>query len=346
MGKNLQFKTNSRHIGQLGRELVTDFVTALVELVKNSYDADAGSVQIRIEDVNTPHSRIIVADTGCGMTQSEFENRWMVIGTSNKLSEPYTSKGRKKAGKKGIGRFSVERLAERATIYSYTKNDDYKVYLNWNLYEEISIDGIRQRIQILRKNDDVAAAKYIVNQIEYYLSLTLQGEDNEEQKYVKSQVGKIVNNYKAAYEIPFLNLLEEEILPIIKKQEKIELKLEDVDNPLEEIYDREKEETYKILKSLYGKEGETRKPPLTGMVLVLESLRDNWRQKDVDKLQKEMRLLIAPEFIEKDPFNIELIADQFKIPEELSVNSILDLRFAKVTAKIFDKGSRAESLKK
>ena len=30
MAKNLQFKTNSRHIGQLGRELVTDFVTAMV----------------------------------------------------------------------------------------------------------------------------------------------------------------------------------------------------------------------------------------------------------------------------------------------------------------------------
>ena len=47
MTKNLYFRTNSRHIGQLGRELVTDFVTALVELVKNSYDADAGSVQIK-----------------------------------------------------------------------------------------------------------------------------------------------------------------------------------------------------------------------------------------------------------------------------------------------------------
>ena len=96
MAKNLQFKTNSRHIGQLGRELVTDFVTALVELVKNAYDADAPSVRILIENANTPYSRIIVADTGCGMTEDEFEKRWMVIGTSNKLSFPYTPKGRQK----------------------------------------------------------------------------------------------------------------------------------------------------------------------------------------------------------------------------------------------------------
>ena len=185
MAKNLQFKTNSRHIGQLGRELVTDFVTALVELVKNAYDADAPSVRILIENANTPYSRIIVADTGCGMTEDEFEKRWMVIGTSNKLSFPYTPKGRKKAGKKGIGRFSVERLAERAVIYSYTEKKAFKVFLNWNLYEEISVAGLQQRIQILRNKNDVSAAKYIANQLYYYLSLKLEANDRLEQECVR-----------------------------------------------------------------------------------------------------------------------------------------------------------------
>ena len=73
--------------------------------------------------------------------------------------------------------------------------------------------------------------------------------------------------------------------------------------------------------------------------MVLEHLRDNWRQKDIDKLQKELQLLVAPEFIEKDPFHIELAADQFEIPEEISVNSILDLRFARLTAQISEEGS-------
>ncbi len=270
MAKNLQFKTNSRHIGQLGRELVTDFVTALVELVKNAYDADAPSVRIMIENVNTPNSRIIVADTGCGMTEDEFENRWMVIGTSNKLSSPYTSKGRKKAGKKGIGRFSVERLAEHAIIYSYTEEESFKVFLNWNLYEKISVAGLQQ------------------------------------------------------------------------SQEKVELKLEDIDNPMEDIVNKEGEETYKLLKEMYALEGREGQAVHTGLVLVLDGLRDNWRQKDIDKLQKELRLLIAPEFIEKDPFHIDLIANQFKIPEEISVNSILDLRYAKVTARIYDNGNKSE----
>lgn len=159
MTKNLYFRTNSRHIGQLGRELVTDFVTALVELVKNSYDADAGSVQIKIENANTPYSRIIVTDTGSGMTQEEFEKKWMVIGTSSKVSEPYTPSGRKRTGKKGIGRFSVERLAEKVTIYSFTEYEDFKVSINWNRYEGISVDALKQRIRILQEGKDVLSSE-------------------------------------------------------------------------------------------------------------------------------------------------------------------------------------------
>ena len=344
MQKNLRFKTNSRHIGQLGRELVTDFVTALVELVKNAYDADAGRVMIKIEDANTPNSRIVIADTGCGMTQSEFENRWMVIGTSNKVSNPYTPNGRRKAGKKGIGRFSVERLAERVSIYSYTEEESYKVSINWNKFEEISIDGLKQRIKILRNKRDTAAAKYLANQLEYYLSLPLTGDDKKEQEYVRKTAGEICENYEYAFEGLYLDIIEKNVLPILKKQEKVELKLEEIENPLTEIEKREEERSYQILKELW--DGKKNGANCTGIVMVLERLRDNWKQKDIDKLQKELRLLVAPEFIEKDPFHIELIADQFEIPEELSVNSILDLAFAKVEARICNGGRDSQIIYK
>lgn len=342
MARNLQFRTNSRHIGQLGRELVTDFVTALVELVKNSYDADAGSVLIRIENANTPDSRIIVADTGCGMTQEEFESHWMVIGTNNKLSAPYSPGGRKRAGKKGIGRFSVERLAERVTIYSYTAEEDYRVSINWNRYEEISVTGLKQRIQILRGKRDAAAAKYISNQVEYYLSLKLDGEGSKDQMYVREMTMHLIDDYETAYEPSFLEMLEKVVLPIMAKQEKLELRLEDIDNPLEEITNREKEETYRLLCQIHGQESGGARKPVTGIVMVLDRLRDNWRQKDIDKLQKELRLLVAPEFIEKNPFRIHLTADQFKIPEEMSVDSILNLNFAHITARIYGNGTKSE----
>ncbi|MDE5588843.1 MAG: ATP-binding protein [Acetatifactor sp.] len=339
MVRNLYFKTNSRHIGQLGRELVTDFVTALVELVKNSYDADAGSVQIRIENANTPYSRIVVTDTGSGMTQEEFEKKWMVIGTSNKVSEPYTPKGRKRTGKKGIGRFSVERLAERVTIYSFTDHEDFTVSINWNRYEEISVDALKQRIRILREGKDVSAAKFIANQLEFFL--LSEGVDEQDRKIAEQYAG-VVDDYEILFQESVLSDIEKRIIPVLEKQEGNEHGIEEIGNPLKQITDRYTEDSFKLLKELKGREGEKKNDDkVTGMVLVLDRLRDNWRQKDIDKLQKELRLLVAPEFIEKDPFYIELVADQFKIPEEMSVNDILHMRYAKLEASISDEGKRS-----
>lgn len=64
MNKEVFMQVGARHIGQLGRELVTDYVTALTELVKNSYDADAEAVEIRFENLKENDGRIIILDTG------------------------------------------------------------------------------------------------------------------------------------------------------------------------------------------------------------------------------------------------------------------------------------------
>ena len=66
MKKTISIKVNARHVGQLGRELVTDYVTALTELVKNSYDADSEEVEVIFTDMLSGEGKIIIADTGCG----------------------------------------------------------------------------------------------------------------------------------------------------------------------------------------------------------------------------------------------------------------------------------------
>lgn len=232
--KKLQFKTNSRHISQLGRELVTDFVTALVELIKNSYDADAYGVKIILDKPNTPQSRIVLIDTGTGMTQSDFENKWMVIGTNNKITEPYTPKGRKKAGKKGIGRFSVERLAEKVQIYSFPEFEPpYRVDINWNSFEEINIPALTQRIGILKDHQESTAAKFICNQLEYFMvtDKILQ----EDKDTVESILGTKSFEYPMFYKNETLRLLEDKVVPIIKKYEDIELLIGDVSSSLDTI---------------------------------------------------------------------------------------------------------------
>lgn len=335
--KKLRFRTNSRHISQLGRELVTDFVTALVELIKNSYDADAFGVKIILDKPNTPESKIILIDTGSGMTQEDFENKWMVIGTNNKVTEPFSAKGRKKAGKKGIGRFSVERIAEKVSIYSFTDTEQpYKVNINWNSFEDINIAALNQRINILRDHEDSVAAKYISAQLEYFF-LT-DKVDMVDKNLVATIMGKNTFEYPVFYNMHMLDALEKEIVPILKKYENIEQLVEDVENYLETLDVHNDAMAFSMIDELYQKY--ELPEPHTGMILVMEGLRDEWKQKDIDKLQKELRLLVAPDLIEQDPFKIELIAPDFRIEDIVLVNEILDLKYAKVDAKIYDNAKK------
>lgn len=336
--RKLQFKTNSRHISQLGRELVTDFVTALVELIKNSYDADAYGVKIILDKPNTPQSRIVLIDTGTGMTQLDFENKWMVIGTKNKITEPYTPKGRKKAGKKGIGRFSVERLAEKVHIFSFPESESpYRVDINWNSFEEINISALNQRIDILKDHQESTAAKFICNQLDYFMvtDKVLQ----EDKDTVESILGTKSFEYPMFYNGETLSLFENKVVPIIKKYEDIELLIGDVSSSLETIDLQGEPEVFTMLEELYTKYNLSNTQ--SGMVLIMEGLRDEWKQRDIDKLQKELRLLVAPDFIESDPFKIELVAPEFKVEDIVLVNEILDLRYAKIDAEIFDNAQKS-----
>ena len=82
----LHFKFDVSTFRLLGRELITDRITALFELVKNCYDANANKVDIYFEHLNpiSENSRIIITDDGLGMTFEDIRDKWMVIGTSSK----------------------------------------------------------------------------------------------------------------------------------------------------------------------------------------------------------------------------------------------------------------------
>ena len=364
--KELSFKTNARHIGQLGRELVTDFVTALVELIKNSYDADAAGTQINITDAKKVSGSITLTDCGEGMTINDFETKWMVIGTSNKLSDPYTPKGRKKAGKKGIGRFSVERLAERVKIYSFPKDSTaFCVSIDWNRFEELDILALQQRIEILLSRKDKEAAKFVACQVQHIL---LHPDISEADRVsITSILGADYKNYTLYYEPTILDLLINTILPLIKKYEGKRQLIEDIKSPLTVIEDLNSCPEYLFVKHLSEEtirrtasneirlsnpdmgEEEIEASALelartrylerySGLVLVLDGLRDEWTQKDITKLEKELRLLVAPDFLEADPFYISLSAPEFKVEDSASVNSIIGSSFASVSARVYNNG--------
>lgn len=129
-------------IRQLGDELVTDAEQALLELIKNSYDADADWVRLFIdaEGGEGPSAGTIrVEDNGSGMNEDQLKNGWLRISLSLKrevkASGKKTKKGRTPLGDKGLGRLSTMKLGDVVEINTYpTKTSGYNVKLDWSAF--------------------------------------------------------------------------------------------------------------------------------------------------------------------------------------------------------------------
>jgi signal transduction histidine kinase len=128
----------------LGRDLITDRITALFELVKNSYDANAQNVNIQFFNIGSrsENSKIIIQDDGIGMSIDDIQNKWMVIGTNNKRKDLYSPEPfkRRYVGEKGIGRFAVDKLGQCVKIRTKRKQDEKElvVTINWETYQNLA----------------------------------------------------------------------------------------------------------------------------------------------------------------------------------------------------------------
>lgn len=150
MQNNLYFDINPHVVKQLGEELVSDEITALMELVKNAYDADASYVYIEIDTVNhyskeeliypKHQGYIIVEDDGVGMNLDIIKNSWLVISGSKKrdfkAAKSRTKKGRAPLGDKGLGRLSTQRLADYCEIFTGQDNNQLHIAFNWKDFED------------------------------------------------------------------------------------------------------------------------------------------------------------------------------------------------------------------
>lgn len=134
---NVRFSVDAGVIDRLGLELVSRQETAVSELVKNAYDADALSVKLIFIDTNTLGGTLIIEDTGQGMTRDEVTNGFMRISSTSKIHEPMSRKfRRRRSGKKGIGRFAVQRLGDSLEIETYSERATkaYRLRIDWSEY--------------------------------------------------------------------------------------------------------------------------------------------------------------------------------------------------------------------
>lgn len=128
----------------IGRDLITDRITALFELVKNCYDANATEVTIKFHNAGIASSNngISISDNGHGMSFEDVRDKWMVIGTSNKRRNPVSEDpfNRRCVGEKGIGRFAVDKLGDYLEITTKQLIDTkwLSVKINWNEYQKTS----------------------------------------------------------------------------------------------------------------------------------------------------------------------------------------------------------------
>jgi signal transduction histidine kinase len=116
-----RFTVDTHLFRELGEYLVGRDSTALVELLKNAYDADATWVRVHAENLDSPNrGRIMVEDNGLGMTAQMFSLGFLRIASRQKEYGTRTSPhfGRRFTGAKGIGRLAAHKLAEVIEIES------------------------------------------------------------------------------------------------------------------------------------------------------------------------------------------------------------------------------------
>lgn len=131
----------------IGRDLITDRITALFELVKNCYDANAQNVLVEFNNVGAGEvgSMITIADDGYGMSFADIRDKWMVIGTSSKKKDPVSPKPfcRRCVGEKGIGRFAVDKLGDKVRMITKKAGESQwlNVEINWADYYNHSAES-------------------------------------------------------------------------------------------------------------------------------------------------------------------------------------------------------------
>jgi signal transduction histidine kinase len=124
-------------IGLIGEDLISDEAVAVVELVKNAYDADASRVSVRFSDTE---DQLIVEDDGHGMTLDTVLETWFEPGTISKMRMERSPRGRIYQGAKGIGRFASARLASSLYLESRTspKSVGVTVLFDWGAFDDES----------------------------------------------------------------------------------------------------------------------------------------------------------------------------------------------------------------
>ena len=159
----MPFKPRAQILLQLGEQLIKNENIAILELVKNSYDADAKKVVVNMHSVDSKDSGYIeIKDDGCGMSIDIIKNIWMEPGNSHKKSvverKARSEMGRLPIGEKGIGRFGVHKLGKVIELVSKMEgkqevalNIDWRIFENAEYLSDVNINIQERKAEIFKE---------------------------------------------------------------------------------------------------------------------------------------------------------------------------------------------------
>ncbi len=150
-----KFTVDTHIFRELGELLVGRDSTALVELIKNSYDADATEILVYGDALEDPaRGYITITDNGTGMTEKEFSEGFLRVASRLKEEGTRVSKkfNRRFTGAKGIGRLAAHKLARVIQVHSVASNGSlvsgkaaFDAMINWDEIESHqTLDDIRE----------------------------------------------------------------------------------------------------------------------------------------------------------------------------------------------------------
>lgn len=165
------FRPYARLISVLGDQLITSKWVGVIELVKNSYDADADKVSVRFIGFDEPGQSpyIEIEDDGDGMTLDIVRNVWMrpaapfKLNKKRSLNQRYTKRGRLMQGDKGVGRFAIYKLGNLVEMFTKTE-DTLEVSLLMNFRDYAQNDEFRDEEEFEHKFLDEVQNEWTQNE--------------------------------------------------------------------------------------------------------------------------------------------------------------------------------------
>lgn len=126
--REIEFNVDAYTARLIGRENVSKLEGAVLEIVKNAYDADAHVFCLYNCRVL---NKICIIDDGCGMTEDIIRKHWMTIGNSSKKHSYVTAGKRIQTGAKGIGRFALDRISDWCNMLTISSSGGLEWLVDW-----------------------------------------------------------------------------------------------------------------------------------------------------------------------------------------------------------------------